>query len=119
MRKKKLLDRARQTCARLSFPRLNFQVGTSSRKVWLRVHCPQGKCNVTGLPMSWSGRKWLLSPHMTETEIVMTAFKAVLTAYEHEAREKFLVDGYAVLDSHYSINDMVRFAQEANLDGRD
>jgi hypothetical protein len=68
--------------------------------------------------MPWNGRKWLLSPHMTETEIVLTAFKAVLTAYEHEAREQFKVDGFAVLDSHYSINDMVRFAREASLDGR-
>lgn len=56
---------------------------------------------------------------MTETEIVLTAFKAVLTAYEHEAREQFKVDGYAILDSHYSVNDMVNFAKLAELDGRD
>jgi hypothetical protein len=55
---------------------------------------------------------------MTETEIVLTAFKAVLTAYEHEARENFKVDGFAVLDSHYSVDDMVNFAKVATLDGR-
>lgn len=118
MRRLKLLDRATAVCDRLSFPGYQFQVGTSSRKIWLRVHCPKGTCNVTGKPMPWNGRKWLLSPHMTETEIVLTAFKAVLTAYEHEARELFKVDGFAVLDSHYSINEMVAFARNASLDGR-
>lgn len=118
MRRLKLLDRATQICDRLTFPDLAFQVGTSSRKVWLRVHCPNGTCNVTGVPMPWNGRKWLLSPYMTETEIVLTAFKAVLTAYEHEARENFKVDGFAILDSHYSVDDMVRFAKTAALDGR-
>jgi hypothetical protein len=117
-RRTKLIDRACNVAKRIQFPRMQFQVGTSSRKVWVRVHCPNGTCNVTGQPMAWNGRKWLLSPHMTETEIVLTFFKALLTAYEHEARELFKVDGVAVLDSHYSIDDMVRFAKTASLDGR-
>ena len=119
MRRLKLLDRATQVCDRITFPGMIFEVGTSSRKVWMRVRCPEGRCTQTGKPMSWTGRKWLLSVHMTETELALTAFKALLTAYEHEARELFKVDGYAVLDSHYSINEMVAFARNASLDGRD
>lgn len=49
---------------------------------------------------TWSGRKWLLSQHMTESEIYQTALKAVLTAEEHEAREKFLVGGRAIFGPH-------------------
>jgi hypothetical protein len=38
-------------------------------------------------------RKWLLSAHMTKTEIVNTAWFAVKTAIEHEAREEFFYQG--------------------------
>src|SRR4051812_18073238 len=34
------------------------------------------------------GRKWMLSPHMTKSEVIQTAFKAIMTALEHETREK-------------------------------
>lgn len=43
----------------------------------------------TGLPAEWTGRKWFLSFHMTETEVVSTAFKALMAAQEHEMREWF------------------------------
>ena len=117
-RRLKLLDRTNLVLDRIAFPGMQFECGLSSRKVWLRVRCVEGRCTQTGEPYSWTGRKWLLSTYMTETEIVLTAFKALLTAYEHEARELFKVDGFAILDSHYSVNDMVRFARQAELDGR-
>lgn len=118
-RKLALVDRATAILERITFPGLQFAVGVSSRKVWLRVECHEGTCNVTGDPMRWNGRKWLLSPHMTDTEIVWTAFKAVLTAQEHETRELFKVDGVAVADSHVSIDQLVAFVKGAELDGRD
>ncbi len=55
-------------------------------RCYLQVRA-KGTCNVNGEPFEWSGRKWFLSPHMTKSEVVATAFKAVLTALEHEARE--------------------------------
>lgn len=118
MAKRKFLDKAADVLARIDYPGYTFQLSDNPRKPWLRVHCDEGTCNVTGEPMSWNGRKWLLSVHMTETEIVWTAFKAVLTALEHEARELFTVDGVAVADSHLSINEMVSFARAAQSDGR-
>jgi hypothetical protein len=118
MRKLKLMDRATAILDRVEFPSLEFDVGAKGTTVWLRVRCPQGRCTVSGKPFAWTGRKWILSRYMTDTEIVLTAFKALLTAYEHEARELFKVDGYAILDSHYSVDDMVNLARTAELDAR-
>jgi len=50
------------------------------------------------------GRKWRISNFMVRTEIIQTAFKAVLVAMEHEVREKFLYRGKAVFGPHVSID---------------
>lgn len=63
--------------------------------------------NVTGGRTTWRSRKWRLSPHMTDGEIVQTAFLATLTALEHETREQFKYRGVAVFDPHYDIEKLV------------
>ena len=37
-------------------------------------------CNVTGKPMTWKSREWMLHPLMTDGEVVQTAFLATMTA---------------------------------------
>jgi len=51
-----------------------------------------------------SGRKWMLSEHMTKSELIQTALKAVLTAEEHEAREQFLYKNKAVFAPHFNVD---------------
>lgn len=51
----------------------------------------------------WMSRKWFLSPFMTKSEIVQTALKAVLTAEEHEARERFTFMDRAVFSPHIDV----------------
>lgn len=63
-------------------------------------------------------RKWRLSPHMTETEIVRTAWKAVLAAEEHEAGEAFKYMGYSPFNPHISIENLSR-ASSLPLDKRE
>lgn len=60
--------------------------------------------NEWGVPELQQGRKWLLSKHMTKSEIVQTALKAVLTAEEHEARENFMYRGRKVFGPHVYID---------------
>lgn len=60
-------------------------------------------CTTTGQLCEHGGRKWLLSEHMTESEVVLTALKAALTAEEHEARENFRYNGKQVFNPHPSI----------------
>jgi hypothetical protein len=52
-------------------------------------------------------RKWLLSRHMTTSEIVQTVFKCALTAMEHEAREHFTYRGSAIFGPHFNVEALV------------
>lgn len=78
-----------------------------SGTTFIRVGDPNGTCNVTGKPMPWWGRKFYISPHMTDGEIVQTIFLACKVAMEHELREQFLYKGQAVFDPHYDIEKLV------------
>lgn len=68
-------------------------------------------CNVSGDKIEWGGRKWHISRFMTDGEVVLTALKAVLTAEEHEAREKFLFDGEMIFHPHPNVEVMKEFAK--------
>jgi len=122
--KKKTEKDFKQLLTLVDFKGLEFIV-TSQQDIqrgnqfFLHVHCPGGIDNVTGNLLAWNGRKWRISPWMTDTEVVATAFKAVLTATEHEVREKFLFKGKAVYDSHISVYKLAELrGDEANLDAR-
>lgn len=52
-------------------------------------------------------RKWLLSEHMTNSELVQTALKCVLTSLEHEARENFKYMNAPVFGPHFDVDDLV------------
>lgn len=65
-----------------------------------------------GGDLAWTGRKWFLSPHMCVTEVVRTAFKAVLAAEEHEACENFKYVGAAIFSPHISVDALVMAADE-------
>jgi hypothetical protein len=74
---------------------------------YIQVGDSAARDNVTGEATAWRGRKWLLSEHMTDGEVVQTAFLAVMTAVEHEAREVFTYQGRAIFDPHYDIYKLV------------
>lgn len=75
-------------------------------------------CNGSGI-MDCHGRKWMLSKHMTRSEIVQTALMAVLAAEEHEARENFKYMGQSIFDPHYNVNKLLNLRQDENaLDKR-
>lgn len=85
-------------------------VDSISYKDW-RFHVKQAARDIMYLQVGfvdegeyWTGRKWLLSEHMTKSEVVQTAFKAVMTAEEHETREKFLYKDKAIFGPHYDVD---------------
>lgn len=96
-----------EVLAQIECPGFDFVVRSSAGVLYLQVESPDGTCNVTGEPLRWRGRKWLLSLHMTDGEIVQTAFKALLTALEHEVREQFKYKDVSVFDPHYDIDRLV------------
>lgn len=65
------------------------------------------ECNSGSGIQEQTSRKWMLSEHMTKSEVIQTALLAVLTAEEHEAREQFLFDGRAIFGPHFDVNALV------------
>lgn len=64
-------------------------------------------CTKTGKLGKWSGRKWYLSSHMTEDEIVKTAYGAFKAAVEHEVMEGFTFENKVVFNPHVSFRDLL------------
>lgn len=65
--------------------------------------------------LPWKSRKWHLSEHMTENEIVQTALAAALTAEEHEAREAFAYMGVRLFHPHISIAALMDAARSIDV----
>lgn len=74
-------------------------------------------CNRTGKPYNEGGRKWDLSQHMTESEVVFTAWKAYLTFIEHEAREQFHYKGKKIFDPHIDVNALLEACEKISRRG--
>ena len=72
----------------------------------------ESTCNRTGKPYNEGGRKWDLSQHMTESEVVFTAWKAYLTFIEHEAREQFHYKGKKIFDPHIDVNALLEACEK-------
>lgn len=103
----------RQILDRCAFPGFSFVLGSDQAKsFYLQVQCYEGRCNVTGQTKEWNGRKWQLSTHMTSSEVVQTAFKAVLTAMEHETRENFKYRDVSIFDPHYDVEKLVELRRD-------
>jgi hypothetical protein len=76
-------DDVRTTLARVAYTDAagepwDFHVGDDGGTLWLQIRF-EAACTSTGVRSRQHGRKWRLSPHMTRSEVVHTAFKAVLT----------------------------------------
>jgi hypothetical protein len=87
--------------------------------IWfIRIKAQEGTCNVTGEPLSWTGRKWYVSQHSTDSEVLQTILKAYLTALEHEAREMFLYRGQPIFDPHFDVEALHLLRVVGMLDTR-
>ena len=86
---------------------------------YLQVHF-KAACNVHGGELcEQSGRKWFLSYHMTDSEVVGTAFLAVKTAVEHEVREQFKFMNQPIYKPHYNVYELHNLAMVGLKDKRD
>lgn len=88
----------------LHYPGLTFEATYEGNHWHIRVACLKGVCNETGKEWSWHGRWWRISNFTTKQEVVGTAFKALITALEHEARENFLYRGQPIYDGHLDVD---------------
>ncbi len=76
-------------------------------------------CVVTGVMEEQRTRKWRLSPHMKESEIVQTALGLALASAEHVVREHFLYKGEQVFSPHFSTEALLEAARQRKFEVRD
>lgn len=90
----------------------NFHVGIMDSRPYLQLHFTDSSGVIR------HGRKWSFSQWMTKSEIVQTAFLAVKTAEEHEARERFLYKEKAIFGPHFNVDTLHEICDPGNLDVR-
>jgi len=97
-----------KTLALVTYRGWHFVVSVEAADYYLQVVNVAGEDAVTGERLRWKGRKWRLSEHMTKSELVNTAFLAVMTAEEHEIRETFAYKGEPIYSPHYDVDKLWR-----------
>jgi len=55
----------------------------------------------------WHGRKFYLSEHMTQDEVVKTVYLAFRLAVEHEVMEGFRINGTALFNPHVDFLELL------------
>jgi hypothetical protein len=70
-------------------------------------------------PVRQLTRRWFISPHMTRSEIVQTAFKCVMTSMEHRVREHFKYRGQLVFGPHFNVDDLYALASSTKPEKRE
>lgn len=91
-----------------------FRVEERGNVMFLQVQFDEPDL-VTGTVEEQHGRKWILSQFMTRSEVVTTAFKAVMTAVEHETREKFRYRGRMIFGPHFDVEALHSVARRVEL----
>lgn len=72
-------------------------------------------CVKTGERCTQTSRKWPLSKWMTVSELVGTAFKAAITAEEHECRENFLWGGKRIFNPHVDVRALAEVCDREDV----
>jgi hypothetical protein len=72
----------------------------------------------TGKPERQMCRKWYLSFHMTDSEVIRTVHKAIRAAMEHEVDEAFEFDGARIFNPHHDLVFLAEFAKKRRIDIR-
>lgn len=98
------------------FPGYEFTVREGHGGVFLQAEYDDSDV-YTGKVERQHTRKWLLSPAMTDSEIVQTIFKCAMTSYEHRCREAFKYKGARIFGPHFDVNDLVALCKEREAAG--
>jgi hypothetical protein len=88
----------------ISYKDWMLRVGQDANgRMWMqwRFYAPN---SYNGEPELQSCRKWFLSPFMPKSEVVTTAFRAALTAEEHECREGFKYKDQPIFGPHIDVD---------------
>lgn len=112
------IETIRNLIADITFNDWQYYITLDGNRPFLQIKF-FAPCNMTGVTELQSCRKWVLSYHMTDDEIVATALKATLTALEHEAREQFKWRGQPIFRPHYNIYELHKLSSRNATEKRE
>ena len=95
----------------VEFMNYRFSVRDGHGGIFLQAHYMDADIYTANQELQVT-RKWLLSPHMTESEVVQTAFKCCLTSMEHRAREAFKFNGARIFGPHFNVRDLALLCRD-------
>lgn len=75
-------------------------------RVFLQV-AYEAECSHSGEVKEWKGRKWYLSDHMTEDEVIKTGYAAFEAAVKHEVMEGYKVNGVILFNPHINYRELL------------
>jgi hypothetical protein len=111
------VETAKAVVQECKFPFYTFRVATSrTGAVYLQATYMEPD-TVTGALEQQFTRRWSLSPEMSRSEIVSTAFKCAITSMEHKTREWFTYRGRAVYQPHYDVDALWAVCEERAVRG--
>jgi len=64
-------------------------------------------------------RRWFISPEMSKSELVQTAFKCIMTSMEHRVREHFKYRGELIFGPHFDVDGLYQLASQRQLASRE
>lgn len=105
--------------SQVSFQDRSFRLLNKGDGYLLQVQYLEADIDVGGPPILQSARKWYISPWMTETEIVETAFLACQRSMEHVLKEHFKYKGERVYSPHFDIDARLDIVRAGRLDARE
>lgn len=111
--------RTEQIVSNIQFLNYNFYTILTERgEVFLKAEYPDADI-YTGIVEIQHTRKRLVTPAMTNSEIVQTAFKLALTSMEHRTREAFKYRNARIFGPHFDVEDLVSLCVlRENVGGR-
>ena len=112
------LTRLRGIVANISYKDLEFFVFMKGDSKFFQIKAKVWDEDVKGYKMH-SGRKWYISSHMTDSEVVQTVFLAIKTWEEHEIRETFTYKGERIFGPHFDVESLKEIAENKHLDVRE
>lgn len=112
------LQEVEDILAQVKYKDVEFKAGTidddddDDSDFYLFLQCAGWEAdNVTGEAKLFFGRKWLIPTPITKTDIVNTAFKAVMTWEEHEIREQFKYRGKSIYQPHFDPDELAELTE--------
>jgi len=114
-----MIDRAKQIISRITAScfgtdfkiRVEHDKEFENGRIYLQVFY-EAPCTHTGKIDNWNGRKWYLSKHMLDDEIVKTAYVAFESAVKHEIMEGFKVDGIILFNPHINFEELLKISDK-------